>query len=158
MRLFLACVVLSVAAQAATINTTINVMNATASFSGTAISATGPVTLTNIGSGNFTATLSIQASAGNLTGPFTITLTGTPTVGSAGDTITGTVTASVSILGGTGTGSATVTGGTGAFANATGSFNNASVLPKCFSLSLSFPFALARLPSVKCASTNFGSR
>ncbi len=128
MRLLLACVVLSVAAQAATtINTTITVSNGVASLSGATLDATGPVTLTNIGSGNFTATLSLQGGS-NFTGPFTITLTGTPTVGSAGDTITGTVTASVSIFtgSGSGSGSGTVTGGTGAFANATGSLTNVS--------------------------------
>jgi len=126
MRLFLACVVLSLAAQAATtINTTVTVSNATASFTASGgIGASGLVSLSNIGSGNFTATLAIQGT--NAVGPYTITLTGTPTVGSAGDTITGTVTISVSILAGTGSGSGTVTGGTGAFANATGSFSNGS--------------------------------
>ena len=126
MRLFLACVVLSVAAQAATtINTTLNVSNAAASFTSSGgINANGPVSLSNIGSGTFVATLAIQGQ--NLTGPFTITLSGTPTVGSAGDTITGTITASVSLIAGAGTGSATVSGGTGAFANATGTFSNGS--------------------------------
>ena len=126
MRLFIACVVLSLAAQASTtINTTITVSNAAASFSGSSLTATGPVSLTNIGSGTFNATLSIQGGQ-NFTGPFTITLTGSPTVGSAGDTITGTVTVSANILGGTGSGSAAITGGTGAFANATGSIPDAS--------------------------------
>jgi uncharacterized protein (TIGR03437 family) len=138
MRLFLACI-LCAAAQAATINTTITVTNGTGSFNQSGgITVAGSASLTNIGSGNFTATLSLGQ---NLSGPFTITLTGSPTVGSAGDTITGTVTVSAGIISGTGTGSAKVTGGTGAFANATGSFSSVSGAGNLAGTSVTFGFS-----------------
>jgi uncharacterized protein (TIGR03437 family) len=101
------------AARAGTINTTLTVTNATLSF-GASTTVSGPATLTNIGSGMFSASVTTNSS-GNFTGPFTITLT-------TGDTITGTVNVPSSVLGGSGTGSATVTGGTGAYVNASGSF------------------------------------
>jgi uncharacterized protein (TIGR03437 family) len=113
MRLFLACIALSVAAQAATINTTLTVTNATVSF-GLSTTVTGPATLTNIGSGTFTATIS--TSGDSFSGPFTITLS------NGTDKITGTLTIPATLLGGTGTGSAQVTGGAGAYLNASGSF------------------------------------
>jgi hypothetical protein len=102
--------------QAATVNTTLTV-NATGSI-GLSITATGTATLTNIGNGTFSATLSLTPDAsGNLSAPFTITLTN-------GDKINGTIKFSASLLTGSGTGSATITGGTGAYAGATGTFPN----------------------------------
>lgn len=106
------------AAQAATTNTTLTV-NATATISGTNLMATGTATLTNIGNGTFSATVSLTSigSGSNLNAPFTITL--------SGGTLTGTVTLPTTLLLGTttsGTGSATITGGTGSFSGATGSF------------------------------------
>jgi uncharacterized protein (TIGR03437 family) len=97
-------------AQAATTNTTLTV-HATGPLGASGISVTGTASLTGIGSGTFTATLSLAT----FTAPYTITLT-TGTTG----TITGTLNAAPLISGGKG--SATVTGGTGNFAGATGSF------------------------------------
>lgn len=97
---------------ATTTSTTLTVTNATVSV-GTSITVSGPVTLTNFGTGTFNATVTIgQAISGN----FTITL--------SGGTFTGTVSLPPSVLTGSGTGSATVTGGTGGYAGATGSFPN----------------------------------
>jgi uncharacterized protein (TIGR03437 family) len=99
-------------AHAATINTTLTVTNATGSI-GTAITFTGPATLTNIGNGTFVGTLNLTSTA---PGSFTITLT-------TGDRITGAFTVPASALaGGPLSGSLTVTGGTGAYTGATGSF------------------------------------
>src|ERR1019366_6815076 len=80
------------------------------------IAATGTATLTTLGSGTFSATLSLTPDAsGNYSAPFTITLTG------GAGTITGTLKIPPAVLTGSGTGSATITGGTGTYANATGS-------------------------------------
>ncbi len=114
MRSFLVCVVLAAAAQAATINTTLTVTNATLTF-GLSSTLAGPCTLSGIGNCNFTASVS-SGTSGNFSGPFTITVT------SSGDTITGTVNLPASVLGGSGSASASVSGGTGAYVNATGSF------------------------------------
>src|ERR1017187_8098354 len=93
------------AASAAVISTTLTV-NATGSI-GTSIAATGTATLTTIGSGTFSATLSLTPdSTGNYSAPFTITLTG------GAGTITGTLKIPPALLTGSGTGSATITGGT----------------------------------------------
>ena len=115
MRALLACVLLSAAAmQAATINTTLTVNNATVSI-GINIAVSGQATLTNIGSGTFSANGSVSGS--NITAPFTITLSNQT------DTITGTITIPfTAIAGQSGTGTAAITGGTGAYLNATGSF------------------------------------
>src|ERR1039457_142012 len=103
------------AASAAVISTTLTV-NATGSI-GASIAATGTATLTTLGSGTFSATLSLTPDAsGNYSAPFTITLTG------GAGTITGTLKIPPAVLTGSGTGSATITGGTGTYANATGSF------------------------------------
>src|ERR1035437_6306263 len=110
------------AASAAVISTTLTV-NATGSI-GTSIAATGTATLTTIGSGTFSATLSLTPdSTGNYSAPFTITLTG------GAGTITGTLKIPASAFGGPPftSGSATVTGGTypgvsgGSFASLSGS-------------------------------------
>src|ERR1017187_2109149 len=93
------------AASAAVISTTLTV-NATGSI-GASIAATGTATLTTIGSGTFSATLSLTPdSTGNYSAPFTITLTG------GAGTITGTLKIPPALLTGSGTGSATITGGT----------------------------------------------
>ena len=123
MRLFFLGLTLTAAAQAATtINTNWSVTNAPVSIS-TNITVSGPTTLTNIGSGTFTAMASLSAIGGTtLNAPFTITL-------STGDTITGFLTIPTSVFVGgatSGTGSATITGGTGAYVNASGSFPNLS--------------------------------
>jgi uncharacterized protein (TIGR03437 family) len=118
MRLFFAYLALAVAAQAATINTTLTITNAALTI-GASSTLAGPCTLSGIGNCSFTATVSAGAT-GNFTGPFTITVT------SSGDTITGTFNVPESILGGSGSGSASVSGGTGAYVNASGSFPNLS--------------------------------
>src|ERR1041385_735968 len=101
---------------AATISTTWSVNNASGSI-GAQITVSGPTSLTNIGTGTFSASVSIGTSQ-NISAPYTVTLTN-------GDKITGTLTVPASALaGGPLTGSATVTGGTGAYAGATGSFPN----------------------------------
>ena len=118
MRALLACVLLAAAAQAATINTTLTVTNATISLS--SFSLNGQASLSNIGSGTFTATLTASGTAGGgstIPGNFTIGLS------NGSNTITGTINAPTSLLAGQpGSGSATVTGGTGAYSGATGSF------------------------------------
>ena len=94
------------AAMAATISTTLTV-NATGSFGGTSITATGTASLTTIGSGTFSGTVSLTPdSTGNYSAPFTITLSG------GAGTITGTLKIPPAVLTGSGTGSATITGGT----------------------------------------------
>ena len=104
------------AAPAATINTTLTV-NASGSIGLSGISATGTATLTNIGSGTFSGSVSLTPdSTGNFSAPFTITLTG------GAGTITGTLSIPPAVLTGSGTGSAKITGGTGTYAGATGSF------------------------------------
>ncbi|MBS1859777.1 MAG: hypothetical protein JST11_30675 [Acidobacteria bacterium] len=114
---------LCAAAQAATVSTTLNV-TATGSIGASGLAVSGTASLTNIGSGTFTSSLSLTALGGaTATAPYTIKL-------SSGDTITGNLliptTLITSALSGngnaSGTGSATVTGGTGAYAGATGSF------------------------------------
>ncbi len=125
MRSLLACFVLSVAVQAATINTTITVTNATLTL-GQNIVISGPFTTANanIGSGIFTATLpsSSLTSGGAAAAMFTAALS------NGTDSFTGTATLPLVLFTGaqTGTGSATVTGGTGAYVNATGSFPTVS--------------------------------
>src|ERR1017187_5887751 len=104
------------AAMAATISTTLTV-NATGSFGGTSITATGTASLTTIGSGTFSGTVSLTPdSTGNYSAPFTITLSG------GAGTITGTLKIPPAVLTGSGTGSATITGGTYGGGVATGSF------------------------------------
>jgi uncharacterized protein (TIGR03437 family) len=94
------------AAPAATVSTTLTVTNATGSV-GASIIVSGPATLTNIGSGTFSGTLSLTPdSKGNYSVPFTITLTG------GAGTIAGTLTIPPAMLAGSGVGSATITGGT----------------------------------------------
>jgi uncharacterized protein (TIGR03437 family) len=121
--------VVCAAASAATISTTLTV-NATGSLAGTSIAASGTATLTNIGSGTFSATLSLTPDAsGNFSAPFTITLSG------GAGTITGTLKIPEALLTGSGTGSATITGGTypgvsgGSFPSlaGTGSFTGTSI-------------------------------
>jgi uncharacterized protein (TIGR03437 family) len=121
---------LGIAAQAATVNTTLTV-NATAAFnsSGTSLSVTGTATLTNIGtggstaSGAFSATVSLTTLSGSTaTIPFTITFSG-------GGTLTGTVTLPVTVLEGqstSATGTGAITGGSGSYAGYSGSFPSLS--------------------------------
>src|ERR1041385_3974298 len=86
---------------AATISTTWSVNNASGSI-GAQITVSGPTSLTNIGTGTFSASVSIGTSQ-NISAPYTVTLTN-------GDKITGTLTVPASALaGGPLTGSATVT-------------------------------------------------
>lgn len=111
------------AANAATINTMLTVSNASGQISGTSIAFSGPATLTTIGNGTFTSTVSITGISGSsITSPYTITLS------DGSGTLTGTVTLSTALLtqGGSGGGSAAVTGGTGTYAGATGSFPSLS--------------------------------
>jgi uncharacterized protein (TIGR03437 family) len=104
------------AATAAPISTTLTV-NASGGFGGSGISATGTATLTNIGSGTFSGTVSLTPdSSGNYSAPFTIKLTG------GADTITGTLKIPPAVLTGSGTASASITGGTYGGGVATGSF------------------------------------
>ncbi|HLG95535.1 MAG TPA: hypothetical protein VKX49_04405 [Bryobacteraceae bacterium] len=95
------------------------VTNATVSF-GLNITVSGPATLTNIGSGTFSATgsaSSLGSGGQNLTVPFTIALS------NGTDSIKGNISLPLSAISGqSGTGSATITDGTGAYAGATGSF------------------------------------
>ena len=108
------------AAPAATISTTLTVTGATLTL-GTSAAITGPMTLTNIGSGTFSAPALTADSSGNYSGPYSITITG------GSDKITGTLkipgtAISAALTGGALTGSATVTGGAGTYSGATGSF------------------------------------
>jgi uncharacterized protein (TIGR03437 family) len=104
-----------------TTQTTLTVTNAAVTL-GTNLTATGPATLSGIGSGTFNVSVpvsSLSLTSANASVPYTITLTG------GSNSITGTLTIPASLfLGSTssGSGSATVTGGTGTYANATGSF------------------------------------
>src|SRR5579872_2895203 len=91
MRLFLACVVLSVAAQAATQNVTVTVTNAAVTFVGSNIQTTGPITITNtstgatIYNGTFVSAIpesSLTGGSSTFSSTFTVTL-------SDGDTISG---------------------------------------------------------------------
>jgi uncharacterized protein (TIGR03437 family) len=112
-------ILLALAAPAATTNTTLTV-DATGTLNATAgtFTASGTASLTGIGNGTFTATLSFASISGaNVNAPFTITI--------SGSTITGTITLPATLLLGStssGSGSATITGGTGTYAGATGSF------------------------------------
>jgi len=121
--------------RAATSNTTITVTNAAGSLGASGLSATGPVTLSGIGSGTFTGSLPLTPdSSQNLNGTFTINVTS----GTTG-TITGTLKVpATALVGGALTGTVTVTGGTGNFAGATGTFSNATgslnLLASTFSL------------------------
>ena len=108
-----ASLLLCAASYAATISTTMTVQGVVnVSSTGTTL-LSGTATLTNVGNGAITATLS--AGASGFTGSFSIAFT-------AGGTLTGTLTAPASVLSGSGNVSATVTGGTGTYAGATGSF------------------------------------
>ena len=104
--IFALALVVCAAASAATISTTLTV-NATGSL-GASITATGTATLTNIGSGTFSATIASLTpdASGNYSAPFTITLSG------GAGTILGTLKIPAALLTGSGTGSATITGGT----------------------------------------------
>ncbi len=107
-------------AQAATINSTWTMNNAPVTI-GSSVGVTGTVTLSNIGSGQFTTTISLTSvgNDGNITAPFTITLTG------GAGTITGTLKVPLTLITGatpTATGSVTVTGGTYAGGVTGGSF------------------------------------
>jgi len=117
-----ACIALPFCAMAGTINTTLTVTNAAAAIGASGITVTGPATLTNIGSGTFTATASLSGLSGaSINAQFTITLSGP-------DSITGAINVPTSaITGQSGTGSAQVTGGTGAYTNATGSFSSLNI-------------------------------
>src|ERR1035438_2003763 len=111
---------LGAAAPAATINSTLTVTGATLTI-GASASLTGPATLTNIGSGTFSAPLLSADASGNYSGPYSITISG------GGDKITGTLkipgtAITAALTGGAITGSATVTGGAGTYNGATGSF------------------------------------
>src|SRR5258707_11135151 len=89
--------------QAATVNTSLTVQ-ATGTVGGSGITASGPATLTNIGSGTFSGTVSLSPDpSGNFNAPFTITLT-------TGDKINGTLKIPANVLSGSGTGSATISG------------------------------------------------
>jgi uncharacterized protein (TIGR03437 family) len=111
-------------ANAQTVNTVLNLVNATVTLSATAVTATGPVTLTNIGSGTFNGTLPFSGISGaNVVGSYTITL--------PGGTITGALTLPETLFSNllsgsvsSGAGSGTITGGTGSYTAATGSFPN----------------------------------
>jgi uncharacterized protein (TIGR03437 family) len=82
-------------------------VNATGSY-GASISVSGTATLTNIGSGTFSATIASLTpdASGNYSAPFIITLSG------GAGTITGTLKIPIALLTGSGTGSASITGGT----------------------------------------------
>src|SRR5277367_3273311 len=90
----IACGVLcAVAAQAATINTTLTVTNASGELTSASASFSGPATLTNIGSGTFKGTVSASsASAAFATGPYTITMS------NGTDTLTGVASVPLSVL------------------------------------------------------------
>jgi uncharacterized protein (TIGR03437 family) len=109
------------AAFAATTQTTLTATNGKVSL-GQNVTLTASVTLTNIGSGTFSASVPLDPSllsGTNINAPYVITLSG------GSDTITGTLTIPTALVTGTattGTGSATVTGGSGNYAGATGSF------------------------------------
>ncbi|HEY4365328.1 MAG TPA: hypothetical protein VGN17_30480 [Bryobacteraceae bacterium] len=117
-----AAFILAAGVQAATINTTWTVTNATVSISGNDFAVSGPCTLTNIGSGTVSATVSLTGGQG-ASAPFTITLSGG--AGTLTGNISGTLLTSL-VSSGSGVGSATITGGTGTYAGATGSFPNLS--------------------------------
>ncbi|SPF47355.1 conserved exported hypothetical protein [Candidatus Sulfopaludibacter sp. SbA4] len=110
------------AAHGATTSTTLTVKGSgTLSFTTESATVTGPATLTGIGSGTFSATVSltsVNATTGNVSVPFTITL--------SGGTLTGTLLVPLATLEGgsttSATGSATITSGTGSYSGATGSF------------------------------------
>src|SRR5580692_4087954 len=105
---------------ATTIGTVLSAPNATVSSSSGGFTVSGACTLTNIGSGTFSATFSFSSlTSSTATAPYTITLSG------GAGTITGVVSFPVALLtGGSGIASATVTGGTGTYAGATGNFPN----------------------------------
>src|SRR4051794_3466360 len=104
---FTLALLISAGAQAATISTTLSV-NATGSFSGTGIVATGTATLTGgIGNGSFSGTLNLASTSGaNYVAPYTITLT------ASGDKISGNLLIPQSLvtaaLAGTGSGTGTI--------------------------------------------------
>jgi uncharacterized protein (TIGR03437 family) len=116
----LVTVLIAGGAQAATVNTTLQI-NANGSLSSTSVAVTGTATLGGgIGSGAFSATVNLTAiGASGISAPFTITF-------SNGDRINGTLSIPATALGtGSATGvTATITGGTGAYNGATGSFSN----------------------------------
>ncbi len=116
-------------AQAAATSTTITVTNATYNAANGSVS--GPVTLTNFGTGTFTSTVTVGA---NITGNYTIAL--------SGGNITGVITLPATVLSGSGSGSMTVTGGTGSYAGATGSFptisGSGTINTSTFAITLSF--------------------
>ncbi|HTX37315.1 MAG TPA: hypothetical protein VME43_19945, partial [Bryobacteraceae bacterium] len=112
---------LCAAAHAATIQTTLTVTNATGTLSVATESASvsGPATLSGIGSGTFSASVSVSSISGeNLSAPFTIVL--------SGGTLAGTLLIPTTILSGATSVSATATISnslsTGTYAGATGSF------------------------------------
>lgn len=123
MRSLLACFVLSAAVQAATINTTFTVSNASVTV-GQNIVIAGPFTTANanIGSGTFTASVPTSTLGG---GGTAVSANFTAAFSNGTDSVTGAATIPLVLLGGagqSGTGTATITGGTGAYANASGSF------------------------------------
>jgi uncharacterized protein (TIGR03437 family) len=117
--------------QAATIQTTISMNSGTLALNTTTFDAiiTGPVTLTNLGSGGVAVSGQFSASASptsisgtSITAPFTITF-------SATDSLTGTISLPATVLSGssfTATGSLAVTGGAGAYNGTKGSFPSVS--------------------------------
>jgi uncharacterized protein (TIGR03437 family) len=125
-------ILVAAGAGAATINTTITVTNATANLATSPITVSGPATLTNIGSGAFSATVTVGASS--ITGNFTITLSG------GAGTLTGTMSLPTTALTGSGSGTITFVGGTSSDAG-TGSFavtGNGSLSPTTGAITLSF--------------------
>jgi uncharacterized protein (TIGR03437 family) len=123
MRLLFAFAVIALEAHATQINTTLTLTNASFTVDGSSVTGTGPVTLTNIGSGTFSGAGDLSNLVGtNASFPYTITLT---SGNYSGATITGNVLVSATLLtfqSTSATGSMSVTGGTGAFANANGFF------------------------------------
>lgn len=128
-----AIAVLCLAAQAATVNTTIAVTGTGKSASGS-ITATGTVNFTGglTGSGTFSSSFSLT-SATTLQGIIPVSFT--VTTGSITGTLTGTLTASPTLLlqvltatsSASGTGTMAITTGTAGFAGATGSFASVTV-------------------------------
>ncbi len=112
-------------AQGATVATTLTV-NGTGTSSGGNISATGPVTLSGIGTGTLSSNFSLVSAALSGSAPLTLTITSGAPTGTLTATITGSITLLAQVFAGTpssGPATITVTSGTGGFAGTTGTFN-----------------------------------